>query len=542
MKKVILKQVLANAIQYGKADEKAVLGKVLAENPKLKKDIKKIKTKIKKTVNEVNTWSLEKREKEFKKFKYRKPKKKERIGLPPLPNAKGKIVMRLAPFPSGQLHIGRARMAILNDEYVKKHKGKLLLVIDDTIGSKEKIPIKEAIKGIPEDLQWLGIKFKKTVYKSDRLEIFYKYAEKFLKNNWAYVCTCPQQKLRINRRQGKACECRQNNVKKNLEGWKKMLKGKYKEGEAIVRLKTNIKDPDVAFRDRVLLRRSKREHPRVGKKYHVWPLLEFSWAIDDHLLKVTHILRGKDLIMENKMERYMWDLLKWEKPEIINHGLLAIKGVKISTSEVRRKIAKKIYSGWDDPRTWTLRSLKKRGIQPKAIRDFMVSMGLTTGYAEVPVDAIYAENRKIIDPKADRYFFVAEPIEISLDKLIAKNVKAPIYPGKRKYRKIPVSKKIFVDKLDFTQFRGKETRLMHFCNVILEKKSKYKSKKLKKIPKIHWVSQRNVKIKIIMPNGRKIQGLAEPEIKNVKKDQMVQFERIGFARCEKKGLFYFAHK
>jgi len=82
---------------------------------------------------------------------------------------------------------------------------------------------------------------------------------------------------------------------------------------------------------------------------------------------------------------------------------------------------------------------------------------------------------------------------------------------------------------------------MHFCNILLNKKSKYKSKKIKDIPKIHWVSK-NVKIKIVMPNGKTIKGLAEPEIKKVKKNQMVQFERIGFARCEKPGLFYFAHK
>ncbi|MFQ6020631.1 MAG: glutamate--tRNA ligase [Candidatus Aenigmatarchaeota archaeon] len=541
MKKVILKHALANAIQYGKADEKAVLGKVLSEKPKLKKDIKKVKSEIKKIIKEINKWSLEKQKKELKKLGYRKPGKRERIGLPPLPHAKGKTVMRLAPFPSGMFHIGRARMAILNDEYVKKYKGKLLLVIDDTIGSKEKIPTKEAIEGIPEDLKWLGIKFNKTIYKSDRLEIFYKYAEKFLKNHWAYVCTCSPNKLRYNRRKGIACECRERSSKENLKEWKKMLKGKYKEGEAIVRLKTNLKDPDVAFRDRVLLRISNREHPRVGKKYHVWPLLEFSWAIDDHLLKITHILRGKDLVMEDKMERYMWDLLKWKPPVIIHHGLLRIRGVIISTSSVRRKIAKGIYSGWDDPRTWTLRSLKKRGIQPQALRNFIISMGLTISDAEVPIDVIYAENRKIIDPKANRYFFVAEPIEITLDKLITRSVKAPIYPGKRKYRKIPVTKKIFVEKQDFVAYRNKEVRLMHFCNILLNKKSKYKSKKLKDIPKIHWVSK-NVKIKIVMPNGKTIKGLAEPEIRKVKKDQIVQFERIGFARCEKKGLFYFAHK
>ena len=99
-----------------------------------------------------------------------------------------------------------------------------------------------------------------------------------------------------------------------MEEWERMLSGEYSEGEAAVRLKTDMKDPDLAFRDRVLLRISERPHPRVGTKYRVWPMLEFSWAVDDHLLGITHVLRGKDLMMEDKMERFMWKLLGWPEP------------------------------------------------------------------------------------------------------------------------------------------------------------------------------------------------------------------------------------
>lgn len=150
--------------------------------------------------------------------------------------------------------------------------------------------------------------------------------------------------------------------------------------------------------------------------------------------------------------------------------------------------------------------------------------------------------QKIIDPISNRYFFVGEPIEILLDKLPMRTVKAPLFPGKRKYRRIPVTKKIFVDKTDFTNYRGKEVRLMHFCNVVLDRKAKVTGKALKDIPKIHWVSSKNVKVKIIMPDGKEVEGLAEPEVSKVKPEQTVQFERIGFASCNKKGLFYFAHK
>jgi glutamyl-tRNA synthetase len=104
-----------------------------------------------------------------------------------------------------------------------------------------------------------------------------------------------------------------------------MLKGHYQEGEAVVRLKTDMQHPNPAFRDRVLLRISERTHPRVGTKYRVWPLLEFSWAIDDHLLGMTHILRGKDLIIEDLMEKDIWQKLGWNAPEFIHYGMLRIK-------------------------------------------------------------------------------------------------------------------------------------------------------------------------------------------------------------------------
>src|SRR3989338_8712398 len=302
MKDVILKHCLLNAVQHeGKANFQAVLSKILGESPKLKSDIKMLAIEIQKVLDEINSWSLEKQKNEVEKLNIiieNKPHHKEERVLPDLSNVEKNIIMRMAPFPSGPLHIGNARMAILNDEYVKKYHGKLFLVIDDTIGSEEKIPISEAYGMIKNGLKWLGIKWNKVFYKSARLEIFYKYAKKMLEINVAYVCECPTDKLRKNRRDGTECYCRSNDAKTNIEKWEMMLKGGYKEGEAIVRLKTDMNHENPAFRDRVLLRISNREHPRVGNKYKVWPMLEFSWAIDDYLLKITHVIRGKELMME----------------------------------------------------------------------------------------------------------------------------------------------------------------------------------------------------------------------------------------------------
>src|SRR3989338_1396903 len=177
MKDVILKHALLNAQQYGKAEVGSVIGKVIAENPEAKNKIAELKKEIFETVAAVNKMRPQQIEKELKKFgKIEKPKKEEQH-LKPLPNAiKGKVIMRMAPNPNGPLHIGHARMVILNDEYTKMYKGKLFLRFDDTDQKNpNKRPWKDAYKIMENDLKWLGVKWHKTFRASERLGIYYKY-------------------------------------------------------------------------------------------------------------------------------------------------------------------------------------------------------------------------------------------------------------------------------------------------------------------------------------------------------------------------------
>ncbi|MAG50751.1 glutamate--tRNA ligase, partial [archaeon] len=327
LKDIILKYALENAVKYGgKANPGAVIGKIFSENKKLSKDTKTVIQEVKKVVQEVNSLNREEQKKRFSKYHIKH--KKNKSGGKTLPNlqyTKGKVVMRIAPFPSGPLHIGNARPAILNDEYVRKYKGKLLLVIDDTIGSKEKSITEEAYDLIPKGLDWLEVKYDKIIYKSDRLEIYYDYAKKLIDKAYAYVCSCPQNKIRENRRKGVECPCRHQTVEETLKLWELMFESK--EGEYVLRIKTGMQDKNPAFRDRILFRISEREHPKVKNKYTVWPLLEFSWAIDDHLLEITHIIRGKELMIESEMEKYIWNIFNWTHPVIMHSGLLQLEGV-----------------------------------------------------------------------------------------------------------------------------------------------------------------------------------------------------------------------
>ena len=544
MDDTIKKFALQNAVKFnGKANLNAVIGKVFSELKDLDKD--KIIERAKKIVEHVNSLVLDKQKEELAKYDIKEEKKEENKELPELPNLKGKVIMRLAPFPSGSLHIGNARPFVINDEYVKRYKGKLLLIIDDTIGSKEKVINKEAYDLIPDGLKWLNINFdKKIIYKSDRLNIYYRYAEELIKKGKAYVCRCKAEKLRENRAKGLECSCRSKNAVENLKDWKKMFKEK--EGSSVLRLKTNMQDKNPAFRDRVLFRISKRKHPKVGNKYSVWPMLEFSWAIDDHLLGITHIIRGKELMIESEMERYIWDVFKWKYAEILHTGLLQIEGVKLSKSKSAEEVRKGKYFGWDDPRTWSLQSLERRGFKAEAIRNFCLNFGLNQNEVKVPVEMLYDENRKLVE-KNNRYVFVANPKKIKIKYAVpmkAKIARHPDYP-ERGFTMFDVKDEFYIaDKLE----ENKVYRLMHlfyFMNKSFLSEEYDESLNAKMI---HWlpVSKDLIDVEVLMDNGEIIKGLGEKELLKIKEDEVVQFYRFGFVRLNKKSKkklsFWFAHR
>lgn len=409
---------LKNAVEHdGKAMMGSVISGLFAEGLK-KEEVKDIMMEINFIVNDVNKIGLELQKQEFEKLEKNISKREVRAEgeLPELPNPlPGKMVMRVAPFPSGPLHIGNTRQLILNDEYVKKYGGKLLIFFDDTIGSEEKQIASEAYKLIEEGIKWLDVEHKKPfIYKSARLENYYKFGEEILNKDKAYVCSCSQEVLKRNREEGKECEHRKQSVKENLKLWKEMFKPETKEGAYVVRIKTNMKHPNPAFRDRVLFRISEREHARVGKKYKVWPTLEVTWGLDDREFGMTHIMRGKELMIETEMQKYIFDIFNWKKPEFIHTGLLQFEGVKLSKSKGQKEVREGRYIGWHDPRTWSLQSLKLRGIEPEAIRKFIIGLSTTQKETTVPIDILYMHNREILHKKAQQAHFNEGNGEISI--------------------------------------------------------------------------------------------------------------------------------
>ena len=539
LKKIILKHVLLNAQQYGKANPGSVLGRVLGEWPEGKKDVPGVMKEIGKVVGKVDKFSSDQITDELKQFgKIVKPVKKQREGLPELEGAvMGKVVTRFAPEPNGFLHLGHLKSAFLSYGYAKMYKGKMILRLEDTNPKKEKLEYYDAIR---DDLKRFGIVPNQEVKMSDYMDKFYEMAEELLEREIFYVCTCKQDVTKQNRWNGKGCACRENSLQENLSLWQKMKK--MKEGGAIVRLKTRVDDPNPAVRDPSMFRIIDASHPLLGKKYRVYPLYNFACTVMDHILEVTHVMRDKGFENDAKVQEFLYDKFGWDIPVFVQFGRIkSIGGIPMKKRKLKELFDKGELKGFDDLRIPNPRNLLKRGFRPEAIARLMEEIGPSKNDITVSFDNLETYNRQLIDKKSDRYFFVSEPVEIELDKLLENEVKAPLYPGKKKYRKLKVSKKILIDKADFIANVGKEIRLMHFCNLILDKKSKVTGTPVKPIPKIHWVPKQGVKITLVMPD-KEVKGVAEKGVGKVKVGETVQFERVGFARRDVDGKFYYAHR
>ena len=235
MKNLVFKYALQNAIFYnGKADPGAVLGKVMAEQPHLRKKVQEVRKEIEQAVRQVNSVPLEQQkvwlESLAPKLLVKEAKAKE--GLPELPGAKkGKVVTRFAPSPTGPLNISHVLRAVMvNYLYAKKYKGKFILRLEDTDASKI---AKEYYDMIREDLSSIGVKPNLTVIQSHRLERYYLYAARLIRKGKIFACFCSGERFRELSAKKKPCPHQKAKPRENLKIWKDALAGKYKEGEVV---------------------------------------------------------------------------------------------------------------------------------------------------------------------------------------------------------------------------------------------------------------------------------------------------------------------
>jgi glutamyl-tRNA synthetase len=552
---LIRTHAIANRIKFGTANEKAVYGQVLAGVPEARKNTKEVSEKVSKIVDEVNALdvtALKALGTEEKKVH------QERIGDLVLKDVPKPLVVRFAPNPNGPATLGSARGMVVNSVLAKKYGGKYNLRFDDT-DPKTKRPELFAYTQYLDDCKWLNASPDEVYYASDRIQTYYEYAGQLIVLGGAYVCFCPKEDFKKLRDAGTACPDWDRSPAENMLLWKDMLAGKYKDGEAVLRIKTDISHKNPAMRDWVAFRVIDSDHPRIGKKYVVWPMLDFESAIEDHLLGTTLIIRGIDLADSEGRQRYVYDYLKWDYPKTLHWGRVRLDEFgKFSTSMIKKAIAEGLYSGWDDPRLPTLMALRRRGIQPETIRKIMVGLGLGENDVALSMETIYAENRKILDPKVSRYFFVEDPVNLSIKGAPETLVKNPLHPsykerGAREYTLTPDASGnigIFISKKDAQELLDGETiRLMNLFNVKIRKdaggmSADYVPGKILDVKKVQWVSE-HLEAELLTPEGT-LKGYCEKAAASVNAGDVIQFERVGFARLdakdEKRLVFYFGHR
>ena len=563
LEEIVYKNALINAVKHkGKAHPGSVIGSIMSSHAELRSQAKEVGSAAGKIVAKVNAMDPELQKSELEKLGGLKEEKKkvEEKGLSDLPDVEGEVVLRFAPNPSGPLHIGHARAAVLNSEYVKRYGGKLILRIEDT-DPRRVDP--EAYQTIEEDLKWLGFNWDEKFIQSDRMEIYYKYAEELIKLGQAYMCTCNGADFKKLKDESKPCPCRDLSVEENLELWKKF--GQMDEGDAVLRVKTDINHKNPAIRDWVAMRIVDEEHPRTGSKYRIYPMMNFSVAVDDHLMGMTHVLRGKDHLANSEKQKYLYRHFGWKIPVFIHYGRLKMDDVALSTSKARAGIEDGTYTGWDDPRLGTIRAIARRGIKRGALYELMVEIGSKMADATVSWKKVYGLNRSIIEDSSDRYFFVGKPVRVQIANLPEEEegmIKRHLHPNfpERGDREIPFTGKVYLTLDDVSKTGKGILRLMDAVNIRFkegsckccgERIAVYHSSNLEEAREagahiVQWVPvAKSIVADVVMPDASVVSGFIEPAASKLKVDDIVQLERFGFARVDEVGdkiRFYFTHK
>ncbi len=558
LRSLIKKKALENAIRHeGQAELKAVISGTIGERTDLKQHAREIASAARTVVDEINALSIDEQNLLVKKIA---PELLEKTSahrqheepLPDLPDS-DRVVMRFAPNPNGPATLGSARGIVINSQYARRYDGSFILRFDDT-DPQTKRPMLEAYDWYVEDCTWLGAAPDAVIKASDRVETYYRYAEQLIEQGAAYVCTCSQQQFKELKDARLACRDRQRIPEENMTLWKKMLDGSFGEKEAVLRIKTDIEHKNPALRDWIAFRIIDIRHP-LGLTFRVWPMLDFESAIEDHVLGVTHIVRGKDLRDSEQRQKFLYDHFKWSYPFTLHWGRISIHEYgKFSTSALKKQIEQGVYHGWDDPQLPTIRALRRRGFVAQAIRQFMLKLGVNESDISVSLENLYAENRKLIDPVANRYFYVPQPKLMHLHDVAPTIARAPMHPSKPDLvRRIAVNSQVYVSETDSKFSCGDIIRLKDLYNVKITSKApleaEYAGNEIAKGLKIiQWAPPRGPHIEVLRPDGVD-SGIGEQGIE-LELNRVVQFERYGFVRVDDvqrqgdrlKIICYFAHK
>ncbi|KAF9520611.1 hypothetical protein BS47DRAFT_1481361 [Hydnum rufescens UP504] len=393
-----------------------------------------------------------------------------------LPNAvEGRVVTRFPPEPSGYLHIGHAKAALLNQYFARMYRGKLIVRFDDTNPSKERSEFEETIL---EDLALMDVHGDVTTHTSDYFQRIYELCLLMIKRGNAYADDTEQLQMRAERMEGIASGRRDASVEENLARFAEMKKGTEEGQRWCIRAKISVDDPNKALRDPVIYRCNILPHHRTGSQWKAYPTYDFACPIVDHLEGVTHALRTNEYRDRNPQYQWMLTALGLPKIEVWDFSRINFIYTLLSKRKLHWFVDQGLVSGWDDPRFPTVRGIRRRGLTIEALRSFMLAQGPSQAQIMLEWDQIWAANKKVIDPIAPRFWAIVTDQRVPL--IInggPKDIEVKDVPKHKKNpdvgtKKALYSSTVFIEQVDAASFEDQEEiTLMDWGNVILRKKT-----------------------------------------------------------------------
>ncbi|KAI9829660.1 MAG: hypothetical protein M1819_006031 [Sarea resinae] len=391
-----------------------------------------------------------------------------------LPDTEKGVVTRFPPEPSGYLHIGHAKAALLNDYFAhERYQGKLILRFDDTNPSKEKEEFQDAIV---EDLAMMGIHADVTTYTSDYFEQLYQYCIQMIKDGNAYADDTDQMTMREERGEGIASKRRDATVEENLARFEVMKTGSEEGLKWCIRAKIAADHPNKTMRDPVIYRCNPIPHHRTGSTWKIYPTYDFCCPIVDSMEGVTHALRTIEYRERNQQYQWMIDALKLRPVHVWDFARMNFIRTLLSKRKLTKFVDQGVVWGWDDPRFPTVRGIRRRGMTIGALREFILKQGPSRNIVNLDWTIFWATNKKYIDPIAPRHTAVVTENSVPAKVLGARA--APYTEDKPKHgknpevglKKVAYSGSIIIDQEDAKSFKqDEEITLMNWGNAIVRK-------------------------------------------------------------------------
>lgn len=372
----------------------------------------------------------------------------------------GRVHTRFPPEPNGYLHIGHATSICLNFGIAAKYNGKCNLRFDDTNPSKEDV---EYIDSIQQDIRWLGFQWEgEPHYASDYFQQLYDWAEKLIVEGKAYVDDQPAEVISAQRmtptEPGVNSPYRDRSPEENLDLFRRMKAGEFKNGEKVLRAKIDMASPNMLMRDPIMYRIMHTPHHRTGDKWCIYPMYDFTHGQSDYIEGITHSICTLEFEVHRPLYNWFLDqLIDTEyRPRQIEFARRNLSYTVMSKRRLLELVQKGIVAGWDDPRMPTISGLRRAGYTPEAIRLFAEKVGVAR--REIVVDMALLEfcAREHLNKVAPRVMAVLNPVKVVIDNYPegqAELVEVENNPEDETAgtRQIPFSRELYIERDDFME-------------------------------------------------------------------------------------------